>query len=80
MNIAEDRTVVVEMVKRLYSSLQVLGVGGGVSGSGGCRLWAGAPGQPAGLTAGSLATRSALGAWGAGSSPEAVTSLQARAL
>lgn len=79
MNIAEDRTVVVEMVKRPHSSLQVLR-GVGFSGSGGCTLWAGAPGQPAGLTAGSLAARPALGAWVAGSSPEAVSSLQARAL
>lgn len=79
MNIAEDRTVVVEMVNRPYSSLQLLG-GVGFSGSRGCTSWAGAPGQPAGLTAGSLAACPALGAWVAGCGPEAVTALQARAL
>lgn len=58
MNIAEGRTVIVEMVKRLYSFLQVLG-GLGVFRE--QRLWTAAPGQPAQPTAGSLATRPVLG-------------------
>lgn len=44
MNIAEGRTVVVEMVKRLYSLLQVLG---GVGVFREQRRWTAAPGQPA---------------------------------
>lgn len=79
MNIAEDRTVVVETVKRPSSFLQVLG-GTGVFRERRLHVVCRGLGQPARLTAGGLATRPVLGARAAGSSPDAVTSLQSPAL